>query len=193
MIFQGIAIAVLSVFYGCYIVKMFCQRKKGIQTDQMGKGKTGLVKGIEVTMKIAAILVFSVGLLCVLLNVNFSSLPLRIGGAVLSISGTAVFIAAVITMQDNWRAGVSQTNKTELVTSGIYQYSRNPSFLGFDLLYLGLLLMFFNWALCVVSIFAMVMYHLQIVKVEEAFLQAAFGEEYLKYKKEVCRYLGRKR
>ncbi len=193
MIFQGIAIAVLSVFYGCYIVKMFCQRKKGIQTDQMGKGKTGLVKGIEVTMKIAAILVFSVGLLCVLLNVNFSSLPLRIGGAVLSISGTAVFIAAVITMQDNWRAGVSQTNKTELVTSGIYQYSRNPAFLGFDLLYLGLLLMFFNWALCVVSIFAMVMYHLQIVKVEEAFLQAAFGEEYLKYKKEVCRYLGRKR
>ncbi|WP_244264194.1 methyltransferase family protein [Holdemania massiliensis] len=159
----------------------------------MGKGKTGLVKGIEVTMKIAAILVFSVGLLCVLLNVNFSSLPLRIGGAVLSISGTAVFIAAVITMQDNWRAGVSQTNKTELVTSGIYQYSRNPAFLGFDLLYLGLLLMFFNWALCVVSIFAMVMYHLQIVKVEEAFLQAAFGEEYLKYKKEVCRYLGRKR
>ena len=52
--------------------------------------------------------------------------------------------------------------------------------------------MFFNWALCVVTIFAMVMYHLQIVKVEEAFLQAAFGEEYLKYKKEVCRYLGRK-
>ena len=192
MIFQGIAIAVLSVFYGCYIVKMFCQRKKGIQTDQMGKGKTGLVKGIEVTMKIAAILVFSVGLLCVLLNVNFSSLPLRIGGAVLSISGTAVFIAAVITMQDNWRAGVSQTDKTELVTSGFYQYSRNPAFLGFDLLYLGLLLMFFNWALCIVTIFAMVMYHLQIVKVEEAFLQAAFGEEYLKYKKEVCRYLGRK-
>ena len=192
MIFQGIAIAVLSVFYGCYIVKMFCQRKKGIQTDQMGKGKTGLVKGIEVTMKIAAILVFSVGLLCVLLNVNFSSLALRIGGAVLSISGTAVFIAAVITMQDNWRAGVSQTDKTELVTSGIYQYSRNPAFLGFDLLYLGLLLMFFNWALCIVTIFAMVMYHLQIVKVEEAFLQAAFGEEYLKYKKEVCRYLGRK-
>ena len=192
MIFQGLAIAVLSVFYGCYIVKMFCQRKKGIQTDQMGKGKTGLVKGIEVTMKIAAILVFSVGLLCVLLNVNFSSLPLRIGGAVLSISGTAVFIAAVITMQDNWRAGVSQTDKTELVTSGIYQSSRNPAFLGFDLLYLGLLLMFFNWALCIVTIFAMVMYHLQIVKVEEAFLQAAFGEEYLKYKKEVCRYLGRK-
>lgn len=127
------------------------------------------------------------------MNVNFSSLPLRIGGAVLSISGTAVFIAAVITMQDNWRAGVSQTDKTELVTSGIYQYSRNPAFLGFDLLYLGLLLMFFNWALCVVTIFAMVMYHLQIVKVEEAFLQAAFGEEYLKYKKEVCRYLGRKR
>ena len=193
MLFQGMAIAVLTVFYGCYIVKMFCQRKKGIQTDQMGKGKTGLAKGIEVTMKIAAILVFAGDLICVLLNIHFSSLPLRIAGAILSIAGTAVFIAAVLTMQDNWRAGVSQTDKTELVTSGIYQYSRNPAFLGFDLLYIGLLLMFFNLALCAATIFAIVMYHLQIVKVEEAFLQVAFGEEYLKYKKAVCRYLGRKR
>ena len=96
-------------------------------------------------------------------------------------------------MRDSWRAGVPENDKTELVTSGIYQISRNPAFLGFDLLYIGLLMMFFNWVLCVVSAFAIVMYHLQIVNVEEDFLLITFGDEYLKYKKKVCRYIGRKR
>lgn len=71
-------------------------------------------------------------------------------------------------------------------------YSRNPAFLGFDLVYLGILLMFFNWALFAVSIFAALMFHLQIVNVEEDFLLEAFGEDYLDYKKNVNRYLGRK-
>ena len=91
------------------------------------------------------------------------------------------------------KAGVSKTDKTELVTNGIYQISRNPAFLGFDLLYNGTLLMFFNWILCFLTVFAVIMYHLQIVNVEEDFLFATFGNEYLQYKKKVCRYIGRKR
>lgn len=193
MEFQLIAIAVLVVFYGCYIIKMICQKKKGIQTDQIGKGKAGFVKVVEITMKIAAFLVVIVGVVSVFLGISYSSIPVRMIGTAISIAGTAVFITAVLTMRDSWRAGVSKTDKTELVTSGIYQISRNPAFLGFDLLYIGILLMFFNWVLCVVSVFAILMYHLQIVNVEEEFLLAAFGNEYLEYRKKVCRYIGRKR
>ena len=43
-------------------------------------------------------------------------------------------------MRDSWRAGISETDKTELVTEGIYQISRNPAFLRFDLLHIGILL-----------------------------------------------------
>lgn len=78
------------------------------------------------------------------------------------------------------------------MTGGIYQISRNPAFLGFDLVYIGMVMMFFNWGLLVTSIFAVVMLHLQIVNVEEDFLMEVFGEEYLEYKEKVCRYLGRK-
>ena len=95
-------------------------------------------------------------------------------------------------MQDNWRAGVSKTDRTSLVTRGIYRISRNPAFLGFDLVYIGILLMFFNWALLLLSAFAALMFHLQIVNVEEDFLQHAFGEEYSEYKRTVNRYLGRR-
>lgn len=58
--------------------------------------------------------------------------------------------------------------------------------------YIGILMMFFNWGLLAVSTLAALMFHLQIVNVEEDFLMKAFGDEYLEYKKKVNRYLGRK-
>ena len=193
MEFKLISIAALIAFYGCYFVKMFRQKKKGIQTDQIGKDKAGFVKFVEVTMKAAAVLVFAAGLVSIIIGTSHAPAAVRVLGAVMSAAGTIVFIAAVQTMRDSWRAGVSKTDKTELVTNGIYQISRNPAFLGFDLLYIGTLLMFFNWVLCILTVFAIIMYHLQIVNVEEDFLLAAFGNEYLQYKKKVCRYIGRKR
>lgn len=191
--FKLISIVNLIVFYGCYFVKMFRQRKQGIQTDQIGKGKVGFVKFVEVTMKVAAVLVFAAELVSIFIGTSHSPVVVRVIGAAMSVIGTIIFIAAVLTMRDSWRAGVSKTDKTELVTNGIYQISRNPAFLGFDFLYIGTLLIFFNWILFLLTAFAVIMYHLQIVNVEEDFLLATFGNEYRQYKKKVCRYIGRKR
>ena len=185
MEFKLISIASMIAFYGCYFLKMFHQKKQGIQI--------GFVKFVEITMKIAAILVFIAGLVSIFLETGHSLTAIRVMGAIISVGGTVIFIVAVWTMRDSWRAGVSKTDKTELITNGIYHISRNPAFLGFDLLYIGTLLMFFNWILCFLTVFAVTMYHLQIVNVEEDFLLATFGNEYLKYKKKVCRYIGRRR
>lgn len=190
--FQISAVIILLVFYGCYFGKMFMQKKKGIQTDQIGKGKTGFVKRIELTMKVATLLVPLVEIISIAVNVSNLSIIARYLGIVTAILGDIVFAISVWTMKDSWRAGVSPTDKTELVTTGIYQISRNPAFLGFDLVYIGVCLMFFNWVLLLVSVFAMLMFHLQIVNVEEEFLLDSFGEEYISYKKKVNRYFGRK-
>ena len=193
MEFKLISIASMIAFYVCYFLKMFHQKKQGIQTDQIGKDKIGFVKFVEITKKSAAILVFIAGLVSIFLETGHSLTAIRVMGAIISVGGTVIFIVAVWTMRDSWRAGVSKTDKTELITNGIYHISRNPAFLGFDLLYIGTLLMFFNWILCFLTVFAVTMYHLQIVNVEEDFLLATFGNEYLKYKKKVCRYIGRRR
>lgn len=192
MFFQISAVIVLLSFYGCYFVKMIKQKKKGIKTDQIGKGKKGFVKFIETTMKFATILVPIIEVISICFNISYLPIWARIIGIVFCAVGVTVFICAVLTMRDSWRAGVSQTDKTELVTNGIYQISRNPAFLGFDLVYIGILLMFFNWILLIVSLFAMLMFHLQIVNVEEDFLIVTFGDTYLDYQKKVNRYLGRK-
>lgn len=193
MWFQAAVIAIMLAFYGCYFIKMISQHKKGIKTDQIGKGKVGFVKFVEITMKVFTYLVPAVEIVSIILNTSFFAVPVRIVGVLVAVVGVAVFIISVLTMRDSWRAGVSKTDKTELVTKGIYKISRNPAFLGFDLMYLGILLMFFNLVLFEVSLFAMLMFHLQIVNVEEEFLLEAFGDEYLRYKKKVCRYIGRKR
>ena len=64
--------------------------------------------------------------------------------------------------------------------------------MGFDLVYIGIGMMFFNWILFAVSAFAALMFHLQIVNVEEEFLLSAFGNEYLSYRNKVHRYFGRR-
>lgn len=192
MIFQAAAVLILLVFYGCYFTKMLSQKKKGIQTDQMGKGKEGLVKYIEITMKIVTILVPATEAASIFLNLSLFPGWVRILGVVLGVLGVAGFLCAVLEMRDSWRAGVSKTERTELVTDGIYQISRNPAFLGFDLVYAGILLMFFNWILLAVTLFAALMLHLQIVNVEEDFLITAFGDTYLEYRKKVNRYFGRR-
>ena len=192
MFFQIIAIVILVAFYGCYFGKMISQKKKGIQTDQIGKGKKGLAKFIEITMKTATIAVPIAEVISIFLNSSTLPAVARCSGVVVAMLGDVVFISAVYTMRDSWRAGVSETDKTELVTEGIYQISRNPAFLGFDLVYIGILLMFFNWVLFALSAFVILMLHLQIVNVEEDFLKAAFGKEYLDYSKKVNRYIGRR-
>lgn len=192
MIFQIIAILILAVFYGCYFIKMISQRRKGIQTDQIGKGKVGFVKFIEVTMKIITIFVPIAEIISIILNTSVLPVWARIAGICIAVTGVSVFITSVVIMRDSWRAGVSKTDKTELVTSGIYSFSRNPAFLGFDLVYLGILLMFFNLPLYIISLLAIIILHLQIVNVEEDFLIDTFGEEYLNYKRKVCRYFGRR-
>ena len=174
MIFQIFGCAILIIFYSVYFIKMISQKKKGIQTNQIGKGKEGVAKSIELIMKVATYSVPVAEVISIIRNTHTFPNWLRIIGSGVGAVGVVVFIISVLTMRDSWRAGVSETDKTELVTTGIYQISRNPAFLGFDLVYIGILLMFFNWGLFILSVWAMVMFHLQIINVEEDFLIVAF-------------------
>ena len=189
---QIVGYMILLVFYLCYFIKMFQQRKQGIQTDHMGKGKQGIQKKIEILMKTATILTFIVEIISIYFNTTAFPLIIRMIGMVLGILGNIIFIVSVLTMKESWRAGVSYEEKTDLITDGIYQISRNPAFLGFNLVYLGMCLMFFNTILLIISLLAMMMFHLQIKYVEEPFLKQEFKEQYLQYYQQVNRYIGKR-
>lgn len=184
---------ILIIFYGIYIGKMLLQKRKGIQTDQMGKGKAdGKVTRIERMLKAATYSVVAVEVVSIMTAPSRPPQAAALAGAAIGFLGDILFALSVLTMKDSWRAGIAENERTEMVTNGIYGISRNPAFLAFDCVYVGLLLMFFNGVLLLFSVFAMVMLHLQILQ-EERHLERMFGTDYLNYKKRVCRYLGRKR
>lgn len=187
---QILGIFILGIFYLAYFGKMLGQRKKGIQTNQLGVGKkkrrTMYTERILRTITTVIVLVIIVS---IYLNTTLiSNRIVRYLGVLLIGIGTGVFIAAMITMRDSWRAGIPQGEKLQIVTKGIYRVSRNPAFLGFDLTYIGATIAYGNVALLLFSMVAIIMMHLQILE-EEKYMETTFGGEYLTYKNRVGRYL----
>lgn len=189
--FRALALVVLAFFYGIYFAKQFAQKKRGIQTRQIGRRKEKGLRTVELLMAAATLSVVVEELVSVALDWNYMPSGARFTGFCLGMCGDVLFLISVLFMKDSWRAGIPEKDKTRLVTNGIYRYSRNPAFCGFDLMYIGVLLLFFNPVSLVFSAFAVVMLHLQILQ-EEKYMLKTFGDEYAGYKKTVFRYLGRR-
>lgn len=186
--YQTAALVILILFYIAYFTKMILQAKKGIKTDQMAKGgKPRKLLIIETLLKMATYCIIPVEIVSILNDLRAWKSPASRIGIIIAALGVMIFIVAMTTMRDSWRAGIPEKDKTALVTNGIYRFSRNPAFLGFDFMYLGILTSFFNYLHLLFAAFAVVMLHLQILQ-EEKFLTAAFGEPYLEYKRRTGRY-----
>ena len=191
MPYLWLALLVLVIFYGIYFAKMLAQRRQGIQTRQIGRVKEKSVHIVELLMSIATLAAPVIQILSIIFGWNHMPANVRFTGFCIGMLGDIIFLASVLCMKDSWRAGIPDKDRTTLVTTGIYRYSRNPAFLGFDFMYVGLLLMYFNLSMLVVSAFAIIMLHLQILQ-EERYLTENYGESYREYRKHVFRYLGRR-
>lgn len=189
--YAGLTLLVLALFYGIYFAKMLAQKRQGIQTNQIGQRKEKSLHRVEVLMGVATAGVPAAQLLSVALGWSLMPAGARFTGFCLGLLGDLIFLVSVLRMRDSWRAGIPKKSQTKLVTSGIYKFSRNPAFLGFDLQYTGVLLLYFNPLTVLFSVFAAVMLHLQILQ-EERYLTGVFEAPYEQYKKQVRRYLGRR-
>lgn len=186
---QIVSIALMAVFYAVYLGKMVAQRRQGIRTDVLGSAgkplKERVVEGLLKTMTYGMV---AVELGSIIVGKSYLSQSYAWAGVAVTAFGVAFFIAAVLTMRDSWRAGISPEEKTALVTSGIYSVSRNPAFVGFDLTYIGLCLSFANAVNISCAAVTMILFHLQILQ-EENFLLSRTDIDYAAYKRKVRRYL----
>ena len=120
----------------------------------------------------------------------FLAPPLRITGATIFIliGLTAIIFAGRLFMQTGqdpkpWKP------TTEIISTGIYRFTRNPMYMGMFLMLLGVaLLMGGIGALLPVPIFILVVRN-NFVLGEERFLETSFGQEYLDYKSQVRRWI----
>ena len=191
LLYMAPALLVLAAFYGIYFAKALTQKQRGIQTRQIGRRKEKDIRTVEVLMSMATLGTPIAQLLSVFFGWSYLPAGARFAGFGMGMLGDTVFLLSVLCMKDNWRAGIPDKDETELVTTGIYRFSRNPAFLGFDLMYIGVLLLYGNLLTLGFSVFAIVMLHLQIMQ-EERYLANTFGAPYQEYCRHVFRYLGRR-
>ncbi|MEZ5809982.1 MAG: isoprenylcysteine carboxylmethyltransferase family protein [Rhizobiaceae bacterium] len=87
-------------------------------------------------------------------------------------------------------AGTSGRNTTgqiasQLNVTGIYSVTRNPLYLGNCITYLGIFLYAQNFYLAFALTLFLVIYYERIILAEEAFLAERFGDEYMRWAKDV--------
>jgi protein-S-isoprenylcysteine O-methyltransferase Ste14 len=102
--------------------------------------------------------------------------------------GIMLFTLAIIRLGTfSLRVGLAQEN-TSLRTGGIYRFSRNPMLVGLFMMALGSAIYVqnpINWMLVIV---ALVVHH-KIILAEESFLEARFGDQWIRYRNKVRRYI----
>lgn len=119
----------------------------------------------------------------------FYNIRIHQAGAVLVLVGIAGAFAAQVTMGNSWRVGVDQSERTELVTTGIYQWVRNPIFSFIGVSIVGYALVIPNlWMLVATTLLGLGV-QLQVRFVEEPYLLAQHGEKYQSYMARVGRFL----
>ncbi|MFX0181840.1 MAG: methyltransferase family protein [Candidatus Hodarchaeota archaeon] len=81
----------------------------------------------------------------------------------------------------------------KLVRSGLYQYSRNPMYLGVVLLVLGEGLIFQLLIVIIWGFISFILFHLVVCFIEEPHLKRKHGKEYEDYLKNTPRWIGNRR
>lgn len=85
----------------------------------------------------------------------------------------------------------ARSDRSEPLTGGIYRYSRNPMYVGFLLYYAGVGLMTASWLYIVIAfVYQFALYWL--IRGEERWCLAEYGEPYRQYAAQVRRYVGRR-
>ncbi len=78
---------------------------------------------------------------------------------------------------------------TAIITTGPYRFSRNPSYVSLTMLYLGIAIAADSVWVLAGLIPTLVVMHYGVILREEQYLENKFGEEYLRYKNTVRRWL----
>ncbi len=113
---------------------------------------------------------------------------LKYVGIFLMILSLIWVVIAQIHMKNSWRIGIDEESRTELITSGLFKFSRNPIFLGMIVSLIGFFMSLPTMISLLFLILGIVLIQIQI-RLEEVFLLKQHGENYVDYKNRVRRLL----
>ena len=169
------------------------------------KARTGMKVKAGGSLLNASIVLSALCILAALIS-TYSDRTYGAMGAIASIRypavsalGLALFAASILLgwlisarLKDSWRVGIHADQQTPLVQGGIYARIRNPYFLNYYLMFLGLWLVRPSLVLAVLILVTVAVFHRMVLN-EEKHLLKIHGKNYLAYLEKTGRYLPRAR
>ena len=110
-------------------------------------------------------------------------------GLVAGLAGLVVVLLAQAAMGSSWRIGVDDTERTELITSGLFRWIRNPIFTGMTAVSIGVTLMASTLVAILALACLMAAAQIQVRVVEEPYLRRVHGDTYTRYAARTGRFL----
>jgi protein-S-isoprenylcysteine O-methyltransferase Ste14 len=110
-------------------------------------------------------------------------------GFVLCAVGIAGTFWAQLEMGSSWRIGVDSTERTELVTRGVFALSRNPIYSFMMIAWIGFALLVPTWLALASIPVAILAFQVQVRLVEEPHLRTKHGDPFRAYAARVGRFL----
>jgi protein-S-isoprenylcysteine O-methyltransferase Ste14 len=109
-------------------------------------------------------------------------------GILLCIAALALLLWSIISFGQSFRVGIDTSAPDDLITTGAFAVSRNPIYVAFAVMLIGLFLTFPNWILLAYLIAAVWLFNRQVMR-EETYMKAHYGLPYEAYCRQVRRYL----
>jgi len=192
----------LFIFYCVFLVALFVipsnltYKKTGINPFRFSKEETA-INYIGKAYKIISAMAFvTISLNAFLPKVMLYFVPIKylqnnilmwVGVGLVHLAFLLIFIAQR-NMANEWRIGIDNENKVNLITKGLFGISRNPIFLGVIIVFIGLFLIIPNVVTAIILVIGVLVIQVQ-VRLEEEFLLSTLGDEYKDYMNKVNRWL----
>lgn len=192
----------LFVYYCIFLIALFVvpgyvtYKRTGINPFKFSKEETA-INFVGKAYKIISVLAFvTISLNAFLPKVMLYFTPIDylqndilvlVGIGLVHLAFLIIFIAQR-NMANEWRIGIDNENKVNLITKGMFSISRNPIFLGVIFVFIGLFLIIPNTVTSLILVAGVMVIQVQI-RLEEEFLTNTLSDEYKDYMNKVNRWL----
>lgn len=110
-------------------------------------------------------------------------------GCAVSVFGIYLFFTSAMLFRKAETQLTPFKESTTLITSGFFQYSRNPIYLGMILILLGVSISLNKLIIFIIPITFAFWIHFSFILKEEVMMREVYGDKYLEYSKKVRRWL----
>ncbi len=189
MVPRYFAALTIVLMLGMVLTRVFMLKRRGIEAVNFGKiDKTDFLIPPFALFFFYLVFAHAFHLPSVSSQQFFHSETIAWIGIFFCLAGLALLLWSLISFGQSFRVGIDIEHPDQLITTGVFAFSRNPIYTAFALILLGQFLIFPNWMILLYLCAGVWLFHRQVLR-EEDYLKKHYGKEYSAYSSHVRRYL----